>query len=233
MLKWFFGALVLANIGLVMWASWYKLDPASQHERARTPIAPEKMHLVGDPAARLEARAPDKEPAKALTVVKRACFTVGPFSAPDRATRAGARLKQKGFAWRTRTEEKSRRIYQVYVGPLGNAQAARIMQRRLRRLGFKDTAVIIDGTLKNAVSAGIFAKAKNARDVRRRLKAKKIRGRTSSRTMRITRYWLDVRAEAGSGVALAAMKWRDRSIKLTQGACANAPAAHQKKAAKR
>lgn len=233
MLKWLFGALVLANIGLYMWVSWYKPDAAVYFAAPKTPIAPEKMRLVSDPTAHLRSRTPAEKPVRPLTVVKRTCYSVGAFGAPDQATRAAKRLERAGFSWRTRTEQEKREIYQVYVGPQGNTQAARIMESRLRRLGFRDIALIRDGKLKNAISMGIFRESQNAAAIRTRLKSKGIRAHMDRRTMTITHYWLDVAARDEDVVRLKAIKLYQSGVAIASRSCANAPAMDKEKSAGR
>ena len=44
-LKWIFAALVLANLGLWMWASWYKETPVEETRTARAPAVPAQKRL--------------------------------------------------------------------------------------------------------------------------------------------------------------------------------------------
>ena len=47
-LKWLFAAFVLANLGLWMWASWYREQPMEERRATRPPLAQEKIRLLAE-----------------------------------------------------------------------------------------------------------------------------------------------------------------------------------------
>lgn len=220
MLRWVFGALVLLNIGLAMWANWYAGGGDAPVAAPRPPINPEAMRLVTDPAARLLARTPDVPPTdKVLAEVQRVCHAVGPFDSSKSATEAGSQIKGAGLDYRLRTESIKEKRFQVYIGPLPSIRVAAAVQQRLNRLGFRDHALIREGDLKNAVSVGVFEQKANADQVKKRLARHNIRTRSQVRELSRERYWLDV--DAGDDIleSLRAIRWRNPDAIIVENAC--------------
>jgi hypothetical protein len=225
MLKWVFGVLVLLNLGLAMWASWYRDTDATAVVLPRAPVNPEGMRLVTDPAARLMERPRDEPPEKELSEVIRVCHAVGPFSASNLATDAGAQIRAAGLDYRLRTVPVTEKRYLVYIGPLPSTKVAVAVQKRLTRLGFKDHAVVHEGDLRNAVSVGVFEQAANADQMKQRLAKHKIK--TATRVLAAARdqYWLDVDAADNTLSTLGAIKWRSSGIGVVENACIDPAAA--------
>jgi len=59
MMRWMFAALVLANIGLLMWATWYR-EGAGELQPPRPVFHPEQMVPLNAPGVALRARKNDR-----------------------------------------------------------------------------------------------------------------------------------------------------------------------------
>ena len=143
-LKWLFAAFVLTNLGLWMWASWYKEAPLEEIRAARAPIAPGKMRLLTEPDVKLAPRkAPPPANAELVANAVQVCFHLGPFTETALVTQAEAKLGELHLGFTRRTEEtKTITCYRVYLPPLASKEAAERKRQELTRLGFKEHAVI-------------------------------------------------------------------------------------------
>lgn len=170
-----FGLLLVANLALLMWGSWYK-EPLVSYEfpKPRPDVAAEKLRLLAEPGTALRARTPGR-PAPARPASAERCYRLGPFRAPAAARTAAARLESWGLRVEEITEfESLGAAYQVYLPPLASREAAEAKRRELSRLGFKDHALLHEEGMENAVSLGLFSVEANARQRQRELRAKGI-----------------------------------------------------------
>jgi hypothetical protein len=229
-LKWVFAALVLANLGLWMWASWYKQTPVEETRTARTPVAPEKMRLLNEPGVKLTPRkAPPPANAELTASVVPACFHIGPFPDVDLVARAETRLNELQLTYSRRSEEtRSVTGYLVYLPPLPSQKAAERKRQELTRLGFKDHALIQDEGMQNAISLGLFTVEANAASRVRELAAKKVDARIQPFQQTRTRFWLDVAVKVPAQTAdrIRQIDWAAKDVRVREITCpagTNAP----------
>ncbi|BAV34603.1 hypothetical protein SCL_2320 [Sulfuricaulis limicola] len=222
-LKWIFAALVLANIGLWMWASWYQDAPVEETRAARAPVAPEKMRLLNEPGVKLVPRKqPPPANAELTASVAPACFHIGPFPDVDLVARAETRLNELPLTYSRRAEEtRSVTGYLVYLPPLSSPKAAERKRQELTRLGFKDHALMQEEGMQNAISLGLFTVEANAASRVRELAAKKIQARIQPFQQTRTRFWLDVavRAPAETQGKLRQIDWAAKDVQVQEIAC--------------
>lgn len=222
-LKWIFAALVLANLGLWMWASWYKDAPLEETRMARAPVAPEKMRLFGEPGVKLVPRKQPPPANAALTAsVAPACFRIGPFPDVDVVARAETRLNELPLTYSRRAEEtRSVTGYQVYLPPLPSQKAAERKRRELTRLGFKDHALMQEEGMQNAISLGLFAVEANAESRVRELAAKKVQAKIQPFQQTRTRLWLDVAVKAPAETVgkMKQIDWAARDAQVQEITC--------------
>lgn len=222
-LKWIFAALVLANIGLWMWASWYQEMPVEETRAARPPVAPEKMRLLKDPGIKLVPRkASPPANAELTTGAAPACFRVGPFPDADLVARAESRLNELQLTYSRRSEE-TRTVtgYQVYLPPLSTQKAAERKRQQLTRLGFKDHALIQEEGMHNAISLGLFTVESNAESRVRELAEKKVQARIQPFQQTRVRFWLDIAAKAPSDTAekINKIDWAVKDVQVREISC--------------
>ncbi|MHB8624321.1 MAG: hypothetical protein ACYC9J_07825 [Sulfuricaulis sp.] len=223
-LKWVFAALVLANLGLWMWASWYRQPPGEEIRLARAPIAPEQMRLLSEPGAKLQPRqAPPPANAElTATAVAPDCLHIGPLPDMDMSTKAEAKLNELHITFTRRVEEtKTVSGYQVYLPPLASREAAERKRQELTRLGFKDHALMQDPGWDNAISLGLFAVEANAAARVHDLTAKGIEANVRPLTQNRTSYWLDISEALPVDIVtkLHQTDWGSKDIQLQQSAC--------------
>jgi hypothetical protein len=222
-LKWVFAALVLANLGLWMWASWYRQMPVEETRTARTPVAPEKMRLFNEPGVKpVPRKTPPPANAELTASVAPACFHIGPFPDVDLVARAETRLNELPLTYSRRAEEtRSVTGYLVYLPPLPSQKAAERKRQELTRLGFKDHALIQEEGMQNAISLGLFAVEANAASRVRELAAKKVEARIQPFQQTRTRFWLDVavRAPAQTTDRIRQIDWAAKDVQAREITC--------------
>jgi hypothetical protein len=222
-LKWIFATLILANLGLWMWASWYKDRPVEETRAARAPVAPEKMRLFKEPGVKLMPRkAPPPANAALTASVAPACFHIGPFPDVDLVARAETRLNELPLTYSRRAEEVRRVTgYLVYLPPLPSPKVAERKRRELTRLGIKDHALIQEGDMQNAISLGLFTVEANAASRVRELAAKKVQARIQPFQQARTRFWLDVAVKVPAQTAdrIRQIDWAAKNVQVREITC--------------
>jgi SPOR domain len=165
-MRWLFGILVLANVGLYMWGRWYH-QPLVDVEplEPRPAVAASKMKLLSEPGARLIPRVQAGVPSQPDAADASAdCFQLGPFPTLEKVRNAAGKLDIWGVNYTRVSEfETLGPSYRVYLPPLPSKEAAERKRKELTKLGFSDHAVIQqEEGMENAISLGIFSIEQNA-----------------------------------------------------------------------
>ena len=215
-----FAFLVLANVGLALWATGFR--PGSDvPEGPRPALHPDKMRLVDESGAQLSVR--NTGPAAAGKTEAGGCYRIGPFADTAQADKASAVLKEIPLAYERRAEEQTVVTgYRVYLPPLPTRDAAEKKRRELSRLGFKDSSVMQEAGMENALSLGLFTVEANAQKHLQALAAKKIETRMQMLSQTRTLHWLYLGAvESLAGVLprLQAADWGGAEIKVEGPPC--------------
>jgi len=197
--------LIAANLGLFAWLRYYAApDSASDPEPARRQVKPESIRLLAGPElAGLPMLKPKPVTETAQISPAGSCTEWGGFSVAE-ATRAeqvleplklGTRLAQR------RSEEKAG--WWVFIPPQGNRPAALKKTAELKALGIEDYFVLQDeGSMRWAVSLGVFSNEDAAKTRLEALRAKGVRSaQTGERDTQVTKIWFQVR---GADAALQA-----------------------------
>lgn len=197
--------LIAANLGLFAWLRYYAApDSASDPEPARRQVKPENIRLLAGPElAGLPMLKPKPAPEPIQSTATGSCTEWGGFSVAE-ATRAeqvleplklGTRLAQR------RSEEKAG--WWVFIPPQGNRPAALKKTAELKALGVDDYFVLQDeGSMRWAVSLGVFSNEEAAKTRLETLRAKGVRSaQTGERGTQVTKIWFQVR---GADAALQA-----------------------------
>jgi len=221
-LKWLFAALVLANLGLWMWASWYRESPMPENRTARPPIAPEKMRLLNEPGVKLKPRkAPPPANAELAAGTPQVCFHIGPFADENAAT-GESKLNELHLASMRQVEEvKIVTGYRAYLPAFATKEAAERKRQQLTRLGFKDHALSQEGTSQYSISLGLFAVEANAQGRVHELAAKGVSASIEPLTQKRTRVWLDVNVPVSpeSAARLKQIDWGAKDAQAQEIVC--------------
>lgn len=166
-MRWLFGLLVLANVGLYMWGRWYHQSLVNVEPlKPRPSVAADKMKLLSEPGAHLipraqAANAPGRRDAMDAGAD---CLKLGPFATTEKVRSAAGKLDIWGVRYTRVSEfETLGPSYRVYLPPLPSKEAAERKRRELTKLGFSDHALIQqEEGMENAISLGIFSVEQNA-----------------------------------------------------------------------
>jgi hypothetical protein len=220
MIRWFFAALVLANVGAWMWTSWY-MEPGPVGEIARPAVHPEQMKLIGEPGVRLKPRpAPVEAPKpEAQVQAPRTCYRAGPYADLQTAVAVGKRLDERGVA-SMRREETSRTVtgYRVFLPPFPSKQAAEAKRRQLVRLGFTDNALVQEQG-RYGIALGVFSVEANAVERHRSLIARGIKAKLEPIQHAHAAYWLELTGE-NLFDALKDFSWGTPGVAFAEYPCA-------------
>ena len=92
------------------------------------------------------------------------------------------------------------------------------MQNKLRKLGFKDNAILRERAMNNAISVGVYAKSSNAKRIQQDLKKKGIQGRIQVIDKVSTQNWLDIDTADVAIETLQAIPW-GKGVSVEQVPC--------------
>jgi hypothetical protein len=227
MRRWVFAALVLINIGLFMWASWYRVDPGSTIP-PRPLFHPELVVPLSTPGVALKSRRNEKSetplvPAKP----KMRCVSIGPFPAESAEPAAGWLAAERLEHARRSEERQVESSYWVHLGPFENRKQAEQRLKELERLGIRDLLIMPDGQGSVAISLGLFSQADNARNRLKELADKGVTAKQEIRYRTETRVWFDLRLPEPADEPVAKLRGRDwgRGVEVQDSACpAESPA---------
>ena len=193
-MRMLFLLLVAVNLALYAWPRYYAtpdgaVDPEPQHRQ----VDPASIRLLS--GAEL-AGLPVLKPKPATEVAAGSCVEWGGFAVAEapRAEQAleplalGARLLQR------RTEETAG--WWVFIPPQGNRAGALKKTAELKSLGIDDYFILQDeGTMRWAVSLGVFSSEEAAKVRLEALRAKGVRSaQTGERESQVAKIWFQARA---------------------------------------
>jgi hypothetical protein len=222
-MKLLFGAMLLLNIGMFMWGSWYEAPPTGAVVDRRPPVNADKLRVLS-----AAAEVPSAEPTRpklqpwALRAagIKRVCASVGPFPSVAMVRRAQSDLADLDLDHRQRQEvKKTVASYRVYLPPQVSRRAAQDKRKQLTSMGFKDHYIIDEPGRENAISLGVFAVERNAWILGRNLAEKGISPKQETLHHTETVYWLDLELEQETGEAVAKLEWEAPKVRIWDRAC--------------
>ena len=134
---------------------------AGAHSRGTDGMVVSTTHAMADDPAPA-AEVPD-DPSIVASSPNDACMSVGRFRKPHALDEAQTWLRSHGAKIVDVSQESDETIenYRVYLPPFESRRSASEKMRELQSQGVRDIAVIPSGSLKNAVSLGVFASKKN------------------------------------------------------------------------
>jgi len=200
MRRWIFAALVLANLGLLMWGVFYLDTERAETSEPPPDIAPEKMRPLDkrESARRRStfprsAEAESKPVALATPNVEEAsrCLVIGPL--PEGAPLQRVEQGLAGIAHSQRQETARVAVgYRVYLPSFPSREEAERKRRELSALGFTDHALLQEEGFQNALSLGLFSVAENAQSRIQSLTEKGVTAKIHTLEQERAVYWIDI-----------------------------------------
>lgn len=214
-MKWVVGILLLLNIGIYMWGSWYKPVPSNVPTDMRPPVNASKIRPL-KPVAPTTQNAGQAAPL---------CVSIGPFGAAPQAARAAAILRQLGIG-KSRQELLGSTVtsYRVYLPALPSRAAAERRRAELSRLGIKDHYILEEPGKENAISLGLFSIEENAAALLGRLEEKGVKARQETLYNTRDTFWVVAELRAPQWQRLQQQKWPGRGAQVLARACPEGPA---------
>ena len=227
MMRWGFAVLVLANVGLLMWATWYRGGVGEA--RAPNPVFhPEQMVPLSTPGVALRARKNERtEPSLVAAKPRPRCVSIGPFVSAELADKAVLRLTQeKQIATRRSEERKLEGSYWIHLAPFTSRKQAEQRLKELERLGIRDVLIMADADGNPAISLGLFAQADNAQKRLQELAQKGVPAQQEIRYRTENLAWCDLRLPEPADAALErlrAIDWGAPGVEVRDEPCAPEP----------
>ena len=224
MMRWLFAVLVLANIGLLMWATWYR-DGAGEVTPPRPVFRPEQMLPLSAPGLTLRARKNERlETPLAAAKPRPRCVSIGPFASSTSADLALTRLTEEKLNTVRRDEErKSENSYWIHLTPFSNRKQAEQRVKELEKLGIRELLIMQDANNQVAISLGLFTQADNAQKRLQELAQKGITAQQEIRYRTETLTWFDLRLPEPADALLErlrSMNWETPEIEIRDALCA-------------
>jgi hypothetical protein len=217
--KWLVGLLLLLNIGVFMWGSWYKPVPPGAAVKARPPVNADSIRPLR------QLRPATLSGADGATPSGRLCISLGPFASGEQLSAAMATTRRLGASEPLREElEDAVASYRVYLPSLPSRKLAERKRTQLTDLGFKEHYIIDEPGRENAVSLGVFSVEKNATALVRALAQKGVSAKQEALTSPQTTYWLKAQIDAQRLAPLQAQEWADSRARLSWQACSQGAA---------
>jgi len=227
MMRWGFAVLVLANIGLLMWASWYRVGVGE----TRTPnpvFHPEQMVPISAPGVALRPRKSERaEPSLVAAKPRPRCVIIGPFTSAELADKATQRLAEEKQAAKRRSEDrKLEGSYWVHLAPFASRKQAEKRLKEIERLGIRDVLYMPDAEGNPAISLGLFALVENAQKRLQELAQKGVIAKQEIRYRTESLVWFDLRLPEPADAVLErlrAVDWGATGVAVRDQACAAEP----------
>ncbi|HEC14044.1 MAG TPA: SPOR domain-containing protein [Acidiferrobacteraceae bacterium] len=211
-MKVVFWVLILANLGLLLWATGHYESRDSMPVR-RPPIQYEHMALVPG----LPEQNPVNPEARVI------CYELGPFMRSVDVDLAGQRLARMGLVYnREQRHEQVVEGYRVLMGRFATEDQAQLARRGLVKKGFHGHYVIRPGR-HFSIALGFFRQLTKAEHFVNELKIKKIDARIKVRTQtKERRDWLQIQIpQKNDQLAnnLQGMDWGHAETRLVTRPC--------------
>ena len=222
-MKLLFGTMLILNITMFMWGSWYEAPPTRAVVDRRAPVNAEKLRVLSA-AAEVPPAGPTGPRLRpwALRAVgsKRVCASVGPFPSVAMVRRTQSDLVDLDLDHRQRQEvKKTIASYRVYLPPQVSRRAAEDKREQLTSMGFKDHYIIDEPGRENAVSLGLFAVERNAWILGRKLAEKGISAKQETLHHTETVYWLDLEFGQEATERFTQLEWESPRVRIWDRAC--------------
>ena len=217
-MRWLVGILLLLNIGVYMWGSWYKPAPPHVPAGMRAPINASKIRP-------LQPATPATQTAGQSDQTGRLCVSIGPFSTAAQATRASTMVRQLGVeTLRQELLGSTVTSYRVYLPPLPSRAAAERQRTELTGLGIKDHYILEEAGKENAISLGLFSIEDNAAALLRTLAEKGLEARQETLYSSRDTFWVVAELNALQWQRMQQQKWPSRGAQVLSRACPEGPA---------
>lgn len=185
-MKWLVYILLLVNLGIFVW-HYQGVD--KQKNSSDALVQTTRLVLLKEYLARQEKEASSNRGHKGN---QSSCYSLGPFSKKAFANKALIVLKKDGIKAMERVDTDSVRPgFWVFLSPSKSRKLANRLLARLRQNKEKDFFLVATGEMKNAISLGVFSKAKLAKARMEEINQQGFNARIDKVTLPKRVYWVD------------------------------------------
>jgi len=181
-MKWIIYILLLVNLGVFVW----HYQPGADVRRGHNQINDQLTRLV------LLKEYEQQQKSTGQQGGAPRCFSLGPFTRRETLNQAREILQQPGIELFSRvSSERVRNGYWVMLPASDSNNHAKVLIQKLKERGVKDYFLVATGEMKNAISLGVFSKAKLAK--RRSDEVKKLDFKVEIKKITLPKrvYWLE------------------------------------------
>lgn len=188
-MKWLVYVLILVNLGIFVW-HYQGLD----NQPVQSDLYDQSTRLV---LLKEYRERQDNEQSDHDGGDQTVCYSLGPFAKKAPADNALAEFsKEKIQVWKRTDSDAIRTGYWVFLPPAESRQQAKRSLAKLRQIKEKDYFLVATGQMKNAVSLGLFSKAKLAKARVKEINKKGFNAKVDKITLPKRVYWLDWEKQA-------------------------------------
>ena len=156
-------------------------------------------------------------PPQPRTANKYMCYALGPFKEVTQATPIALKLRDLGAITNSRRYEKEIATgYWVYLPQFNTWQDARKKVMELEDKGMKDMFIMGRGSMKNAVSVGLFSSESSARSRMSRLVELGEDPKMQTQFTKTPEFWIDIDIEAGKKNVVSAIEAIAKGLTLLE-----------------
>ncbi|MDH5181331.1 MAG: SPOR domain-containing protein [Gammaproteobacteria bacterium] len=217
-MKWMISVLLLVNLGIFV---WHYQRPDTQAGMRELEDGTTRLVLL-----RENRDSTGKQPATAETQgqSRLVCYSLGPFEQKESAEKAIEAFRAEKIPTRQRVDRDAIRSgYWVYLPPAESRQQANHSLARLKQAKARDYFLVATGQMKNAISLGVFSKAKLAKARMEELNDQGFNARVEKVTLPKRMYWLDwekLQQVQPSAQLLASLREQFKGVGQTERVCA-------------
>ena len=175
--------LLMVNLGVAGW--WAFHAPPPPPSAAEVPAGVARLQLLRE--------APPRPVVPALAASAR-CFSLGPFTTPDAARAAQARLQHALLRLRAREAQAPVAAWRVFLPPQASLADAQGVAGQLAAVGIRDVAVVTTGDQRNGVALGRYDSHDLAQRRQAALQAAGFAAQLAPAEGGERQWWLDVAA---------------------------------------
>ena len=145
------------------------------------------------------------------------CYSLGPFDGLPQAENISEKLKDLGAFTQERSETAESPIgYWVYLPSYNSWKDAKDKVVMLEGKGFKDMFIVGRGTMKNAVSLGLFKNEDGAKSRVGELKKIGEKPKIQTQYKQQDQYWIDIDVEPGKDQVVATIEKIAQSLTVLE-----------------
>lgn len=148
---------------------------------------------------------------------KAICYALGPFDGMPQAKNISEKLQDLGAFTVERSVTKESPIgYWVYLSSYKSWKEAKDKVLVLEKKGYKDMFIVGRGTMKNAVSLGLFKNENGAKSRVNELKNIGEKPKIQTQYKQLEQYWIDIDVEPGKDQVVATIEKIAQSLTVLE-----------------